>query len=92
MTAKANNAQNMDDEVIIDLTDIIEKGKVPLAKADSGLDTLVSDLANSSDSAGLPNISRDVDADIDALLSQLGQWCDTPKQALAPSHIVNPTA
>ena len=65
---KANAAPGIDDEEIIDLTDIIEKGTVRASKAKEGLDTQMSDLGNAG---GTPASVSEVDADIDALLAQM---------------------
>ncbi len=86
-----------DDEEIIDLTDIIEKG--PQAKSapeslDDSIDDLVSDLGNSGTSN--LDIPSDAEADIDALLAQMDAGVDitaapAPSSSTAPDVSLEPT-
>lgn len=77
MDASKNAAPNGDDE-IIDLIDIIEEGKQPLAATDAAakgaaakddIDKHLSDLFSEKSAKGAANAA--VDADIDALLAQM---------------------
>ncbi|MDE7065896.1 MAG: hypothetical protein K2O70_10620, partial [Desulfovibrionaceae bacterium] len=78
------------DEEIIDLTDIIEKGAVPASEEGNHLDSQMSDLYAKSDSA--PQAANsDVDADIDALLSQMNSGEAPGSNASeGDGHVVNP--
>lgn len=66
------NATDFDDEEIIDLTDIIEKGAAPAHKGGDPLDDQLSDLNSTSSEDDHASIDLDMDADIDALLAQMG--------------------
>ncbi len=74
---KSDVNNNDDDDEIIELTEIIEKGtnvKSTPDAIDDDLDTLMGDLGNAQSSP--PNIPSQAESDIDALLAQMD--ADTP--------------
>ena len=92
MDAK-KNATDMDDEDIIDLTDIIEKGVARAPKADE-LDSQLSDLSDPVSEKTAPSINLDMDADIDALLAQMSDSAadDSPGSLPDPAAPGTPSA